>query len=344
MHDSLAWSILARMSAPVAPFVLSPHFSPRPWGTHDLSAWFSTSNAAIVSAAKLIGESWLTGNHCRILTGNFAGLTLAGIMAASGAEILGQPNLHSTSATVASFPEFPLLIKFIFPHDKLSVQVHPDDALAQAAGHPRGKTECWYVLSAKPGSTIALGLQPGVTTENVRAAIDDNTLESLLNQLPVETGDLIFVDPGTIHAIGPGIVLFEVQQQSDLTYRLYDYGRDRQLHVELGLKALRTETAAGKVPPTTIAPGITRLIENDFFTVIRVELNAGASYALPPASTVSIVVPLADSIAFQCPNTAPVNIGKAHALVIPANATDCELKAFTAATILIANPGPSATK
>lgn len=318
---------------PLAPFVLAPWFSPRPWGTRDLSAWYPSHPSG---AADSIGEAWLTGNECRILTGPFTGLSLAGIMAASGAEILG-PAVPANAID----PEFPLLLKFIFPSEKLSVQVHPDDVLAQSLGHPRGKTECWYVLEAAPGATIALGLRPGVSKQDVERAMANSTVESLLNQVPVAAGDMVFVDAGTIHAIGPGIVLFETQQQSDLTYRLHDYDRGRELHLELGLRALRVATEAGKVVPSQIDHIRTNLVSNDYFSVERLSLAANKTERLPTESSIQILVPLTVGLSLQSDGSTPLPIAKAHACVVPANATGFDLVATGEAVVLRATPGPA---
>lgn len=137
-------------------------------------------------------------------------------------------------------PSFPLLTKFLFTSEKLSVQVHPDDEYASRVENSRGKTEMWYILAAKPGATIALGFQDELTTEDVRNAIDLGTLEQHLKLIPVKAGDTYFVEAGTVHAIGAGITLCEIQQNSDVTYRLYDYNRPRPLHLEKGLEVADT--------------------------------------------------------------------------------------------------------
>src|SRR5689334_16105826 len=136
--------------------------------------------------------------------------------------------------------DFPLLIKFIFTSEKLSVQVHPDDTYAKAVENSRGKTEMWHILSAKPGSTIALGFKESVTKEQIRAAIQNKTVEALLQEIPVKPGDTYYAEAGTVHAIGAGISLCEIQQNSDVTYRLYDYDRGRELHLEKGLAVAST--------------------------------------------------------------------------------------------------------
>ena len=142
---------------------------------------------------------------------------------------------------------FPLLVKFLFTGDKLSVQVHPDDEQARKVGQPCGKTECWYALAAKPGAQVALGLKPGTTLEDFEQAIRDKRAEELLNWVDVHQGDMLYVAAGTVHTIGGGMILVETQQTSDITYRLYDYGRPRELHIAEGLAATKLHTNAGKV-------------------------------------------------------------------------------------------------
>ena len=176
--------------------------------------------------------------------------------------------------------EFPLLVKMLFPNEKLSVQVHPNDEEARKIGLARGKTECWYVLEAEPAATVALGLKTGVSVDDVQAAIADGTLESKLEWLPVSVGDMVFVDAGTVHAIGPGVVLLEVQQTCDVTYRLFDYGRPRELHLDDGLAVVKLKTSAGKIKPVSW-PGFTRLIEAEYFVVDKFELSAGETVEMP---------------------------------------------------------------
>ncbi len=168
--------------------------------------------------------------------------------------------------------EFPLLVKLLFPAEKLSVQVHPDDVQARALGETRGKTECWYVLEAEPGAAVALGLKDGADAAAVKAAVADGTMEALMECVPVSVGDMLFVEPGTVHAIGPGVVLLETQQTSDVTYRLYDYGRPRELHLEKGLQVMKPKTAAGKVAAKKM-DGFTRLIEQKYFVVDRFDFG-----------------------------------------------------------------------
>ena len=249
------------MTTSLAPFQLKPWFSERVWGRKDLRPWYEETGTT-----ELVGEAWLTGPQSVVEGGDLAGETLADVAAKHHVELLGE----------GGGTEFPLLVKLLFPNDKLSVQVHPDDAQAQSMmGQPRGKTECWYVLEAEPGATVALGLKPGVTLEDVKASAEPGAspnMEALLEQVPVSVGDMVFVDAGTIHAIGPGVVLLETQQTSDITFRMYDYGRPRPLHLEQGLAVTKTQTKAGKVAPREM-DGFTRLIEAQYFVVDRFDLE-----------------------------------------------------------------------
>ena len=188
----------------------------------------------------------------------------------------------------ASGGDFPLLVKFLFPTDKLSIQIHPDDAYAAAhekAAGGRGKTEMWHVISAKPGASLLLGLKPGVTREKFLEALQNNSLEDLLQRYPVQAGDSFFIPARTPHTIGPDMVICEVQQYSDLTYRVYDYGRvdasgkPRELHVEKALAVMNFDPAAGgKISPRAWVKGrenarLNHLVECPYFSVDRIEVH-----------------------------------------------------------------------
>ena len=131
--------------------------------------------------------------------------------------------------------DLPLLAKYIFTSERLSIQVHPDDAQARTRGLAQGKSECWYVLDAEQGATLGLGLRREIGKDELRAAALDGSIEQLMHWRPVAAGDFVFVPSGTIHAIGAGISLLEFQQNADVTYRLYDYGRPRELHLDDGI-------------------------------------------------------------------------------------------------------------
>ena len=148
----------------------------------------------------------------------------------------------------------PLLAKYIFTSEKLSIQVHPDDEQALARGLPKGKAECWYILEAEPDAVLGLGLTREVTPGELRSAAVDGSIERLMHWQPVRAGDFIYVPPGTIHAIGAGISLLEFQQNADVTYRLYDYGRPRELHLDDGI-AVATRRAFDTSLIQTVAIG-----------------------------------------------------------------------------------------
>jgi mannose-6-phosphate isomerase len=260
------------------PFRLAPYFRIRPWGFQNLAPWYDYK-----TDGEPIGEVWLTGEMCLADTGPLQGVSLAEITTQHESALLG-PGLPASTAR-----DFPLLIKLLFPKEKLSVQVHPDDALAQCYGEPRGKTECWYALDARKGAQVALGIRPGVTVEQVKAAVHDASLESLLEMVPVQRGDMIFVDAGTVHALGPGVVILETQQTSDLTYRMYDYGSSRELHLEKAFAAMKLTTRGGKVPPRTV-DAHTLLIDERYFRIERWPAGASTAQALTaPAQAVQML-------------------------------------------------------
>ena len=310
-------------SPELSPFRIAPFFSPRPWGTRDLSPWYD------YRPVEPVGEAWLTGPQCLIETGNQKGRALSDVAAAYPDALLG-PHRNEVG-------DYPLLVKILFPHEKLSVQVHPDDTLAQAVGQPRGKTECWYVLQADPGAAVALGLKPGSTVEQMRKAIADHTLEAMVEQVPVTKGDMIFVDAGTVHAIGPGVVLLETQQTSDITYRLYDYGRPRELHIDRGLAATRLHTAAGKVAPKIERP-MTRLIRQKYFTVDRIDIGSRPFQSEPPAGVPQSLVAVEGSAVLYAEGCDPVDLVPGRAVVVPASVRSYRLEAPATASVIRSQP------
>lgn len=226
---------------------IEPIFSPRLWGARSLAPYFPDKT----NLQEPLGEAWLTSRDSRIANGPFAGKSL-------GESWYAMPVAWRGTA-LRGFSEFPILAKILFPNEKLSIQVHPDDNFAekheQAAGG-RGKTEMWHIVSARPGAEILFGLRPGITREDFLRGIAHGTLEELLARQPVRAGDTFFVAPGTQHALGPGIVVCEVQEYSDLTYRVYDFnrvdssGKPRELHIE---KALQVTHFDGP-PPGKLMP------------------------------------------------------------------------------------------
>lgn len=146
----------------------------------------------------------------------------------------------------------PLLVKYIFTSEKLSIQVHPTDAQAHAAGLPGGKSECWYILYAQPGATLGIGTTRPLDDDALRASALDGTLEALMDWKPVQPGSFFYIPAGTVHAIGAGVTLVEVQMNNDVTYRLFDYGRPRELHLDAGVAVsdARPYPMAERIIPT----------------------------------------------------------------------------------------------
>jgi len=294
-----------------APFRIEPLFVGRVWGYQDLRPWYDCA----APAGEPLGEVWLTGDDCKIATGPYAGGFLGALIGDAPEQMLGA---HA-GATGS-----PLLVKMIFAREKLSVQVHPDDAMAQKYGEPRGKTECWYALAAEPGAEVAAGLKPGVTLDQIKNGIHDGTLEESLNVLPVSAGDMVFVDAGTVHAIWPGSILLETQQNCDLTYRMYDYGRPRELHIDKSLEATRLVTRAGKVRPVQLADRSV-LIDVEYFRVERLPVDGSrASSTLPatsePAQGLSYLFAAAGAGRVVGDGLAPVDLPARGIVAVPASA------------------------
>jgi mannose-6-phosphate isomerase len=297
------------------PLLMLPRFDPRPWGTHDLSPIYPNH-----PFDEKIGEAWLTGDDCQIANGPLTGQTLAQVSEKYQRELVGD--------AARDAQRFPLLLKFLFPHEKLSVQVHPDDEQARRVGQPWGKTECWYVAHAKPGAQIALGLKPGVTVAQLEHAIHEKQAEDLLNWLNVYSGDMIYVAGGTVHTLGPGSVIVETQQQSDTTYRLYDYGRPRELHLKEGLAAVKLQVASGKVlrpVPRQLDGSNNRqasLVAAPYFVVDMFEMKDAQelnTQAGAGNNSAQILVAVEGCGIVEAPGAEPVTLAKGDAVVVPAS-------------------------
>jgi len=300
-----------QLPSALAPFLIAPQFVERIWGSLDLRPWFDH----LAAPGHPIGEVWLTGDDCQASTGPCAGLSLAQVFAAYGPALLG-PAAPDTAS--------PLLLKVLFAQQKLSVQVHPDDAMAQRLGFPRGKTECWYALAAEPSAAVACGLVPGSTLDEIRTRIADGSLEQSLQALSVHPQELIYVDAGTVHAIWPGSVLLETQQNCDLTYRMFDYGRPRELHLERSLEATRFTTRAGKRSPVPL-PDREILVDEDYFRMER--LNPAYEWtrdtlAATTGPSLAYLFVCAGSGRITGPGFAPIPLTPRSVVALPTNSPD----------------------
>jgi mannose-6-phosphate isomerase len=301
---------------------MQPAFDPRPWGTLDLSPIYPNHKFE-----EKIGEAWLTGDAGKVANGPLSGQSLADLSAKYGRELVGD---------AAPDPNrFPLLLKFLFPHEKLSVQVHPDDEAARHVGLPCGKTECWYVAQARPGAQIALGLKPGVTREQFARSIEQKRAEEMLNWINVYSGEMIYVTGGTVHTLGPGSIMLETQQQSDTTYRLYDYGRPRELHLKEGLAVIKEKTGSGKVvrpAPSNLNGKANRrapLIASPYFVVDMFELKEPHSFKTLDGggkSSVQILVAVEGCGIVEAPGSNPVTLARGDAVVVPAAVSEFQVR------------------
>lgn len=247
------------------PFRLVPLFKERPWGVRSLAPWLTAPE----SDAR-IGEAWFTSNDNPIE----GGPTLGDAIEADPAGVLG---------AAGSGRHCPLLLKFLFTSERLSVQVHPDDRYAQEHHGSLGKTEAWHVLEARPGASLGLGFTREIARGEALEAARSGAIEHLIDWRPTRPGDTWLVPAHTVHAIGAGITVVEVQENSDVTYRLFDYGRPRELHLEHGFAVADLGPYVLSNARVTLAEGRDRLTTCAYFTMERWEVDTRLRYS-PGAS------------------------------------------------------------
>jgi mannose-6-phosphate isomerase len=275
----------ARVTGVDAPLPLVAELRARPWGGDRLRSW--CPDAADVGGSP-VGEAWLAGPATRVASGPWRDRTLADVAAALGRAFVGTAPFARYGARM------PLLVKLLDAAVPLSVQVHPDDAYARRVageGGDLGKTEAWWVLEAVPGAHVWWGFARPVTRSDVEAAIARGTLEALLRRLEVARDDVVVNPAGTVHALGGGVLAYEVQQASDLTYRLYDHGRvgpdgrPRELHVARALDVASMAPGAEVAPaPRPVAAGRTELARTHAFVLERIAATGGATWRVGPGS------------------------------------------------------------
>jgi len=278
-----------------------------------------------------VAESWELS--CReespsiVASGPDEGLTLPEYLTKYGKEILGTKG--------AAFDYFPLLIKLIDARDNLSIQVHPDDSFALREEGEYGKTEMWYVADCTPGACLYYGLQREISREELKARIAECTLPEVLNRVPVRKGDVFFLSAGTLHAIGKGILVTEIQQNSNITYRVYDYGRvgadgrPRPLHIEKALQVARLEPENRKPGPQgnlqAFEGGEKILLAScPYFTAVYWNLKSRASL-MADASSFQAVLMLEGEAAF-CWSGGSLNLKKGESAFFPAGTGLCTIK------------------
>lgn len=270
------------------PLTFTPVFKDYPWGGRNLATRLGRT-----IPDGIVAESWEIAAHpngsSTIAAGALADKTLTEAMAVWGERLLGSHNKAALGNQ-----KFPLLIKLLDANRWLSVQVHPDDVYGLTHEGELGKTEMWVVIHAEPEAEIIYGFKPGVTPEQYEEEIRKEKAAESLHRLPVQTGDVIFVPAGTIHALGPGVIVAEIQQNSDTTYRIYDWGRPRPIHVEQALAVLNFDL----VTPSAVNPKvlvdeegliIEQVVACPYFETERILLpTETAFYGLADGSTFEI--------------------------------------------------------
>ena len=307
------------MTAPALyPLKLIPQASSRLWGGERLKSL--VPSFADLQTDDPVGEAWLVYAEDEVANGALQGQTLQ-----QAADLWGE-QLSGQSSVARYGNQVPLLAKFIDAADKLSIQVHPDDTYArqkEADTGYLGKVEAWYILAAEPDAQIIWGFNQEVDEETVRAAVEAGDLERYLNFVPVEQGDVIYNPAGAVHAVGAGILLFEIQQSSDLTYRLYDYNRRgsdgelRELHLDKGLEVATLRTGQNaKVPPRPLSDTVTQLVHSDYFVMERWEVTETVRSATAPTS-LEIFVVLEGEVTLSAMGES-YSLARADATVLPA--------------------------
>jgi len=267
------------------PVKLAPVCKDYLWGGTKLKTEFNKQ-----SDLAIVAESWELSAHkdgqSTVCGGAFDGLSLTAYIEQCGKEILG--------TKAESFDYFPILIKLIDAKKDLSVQVHPDDSYALAHEGEYGKTEMWYILDCEEDAALYYGFSKEISREDYQAAIADNSLTDLLERVPVKKGDVFFIPAGTVHAIGAGIVICEIQQNSNTTYRVYDYnrkdkdGNTRELHVEKAVAVSDLKPAPERKP---IPDGVRSILAKcSYFTVERLMVKDSCQVSMDDTSFHSLIV------------------------------------------------------
>jgi mannose-6-phosphate isomerase len=318
--------------AGIGPLVVSPRLDAKPWGGRRLEAF-----GFGLPPGEAIGEAVVTAPDATVTGGR----QLAEIVAERPEAALGERGLAATGGRRV----FPLLVKLIDANDDLSIQVHPDDVAAarESGGQSLGKTEAWWVLDAQPGSVLYLGLQPGATLEELTAASRGGTgAAHLLRRVPARPNTLVFLPAGTVHALGAGVLVYEIQQPSALTYRLDDWGRvdatghPREMHVEQGLAVADAASRPAPIPPVPLPSASGRrqlLVACRYFALERIALVAGEEVAIIADQSPQTITALHGAVEVTA-DDATVSLAAGQTAVLLADAAGAALRAVSPAVVL----------
>ena len=302
----------------IPPLKFKPILKSVVWGGEKIAPF-----KGIVTEQEKIGESWeisgVNGNESVVLNGPDAGLTLSQMIEKYGADLVGHKVYNSFGTT------FPLLIKIIDAAGDLSLQVHPDDELARRRHNSPGKTEMWYIVDTEPDAAIVSGLSKEITPDEYAARVADNTLLDVVAHHVSHPGDVFFLPAGRIHAIGAGNLLVEVQETSDITYRIYDYGRvdaatgkPRQLHVEEAKKAIDYKVYPSyTTTPTDLGNGIRELVVCDHFSVYELTIDGEHTFR-PVVDSFSALTCIEGELTVSDDRGNSVDLSKGESLLVPA--------------------------
>jgi mannose-6-phosphate isomerase len=317
--------------ANLGPLLLERKLDTRIWGGSTLGAWLE-----IEHPPEQLAESWQVYEHNHITNGPYAGQTLAEVVKQHGADMVGTRSFERYGA------DFPLLAKFIDAADNLSVQVHPDDEYAhrvEAATGFHGKTEAWYILKAEPGTDVIHGLSESSSREAFAASVSDGSLMNLLRRVPIHEGDTVFVPAGTVHAINAGTMLFEIQEKSDLTYRVYDYDRRdangnlRELHLDRALDVINySEGQQAKAEPQQLGNGRTLLVTCPYFSMERWDLTGEVEEQTDP--TTFEILTIIDGVTQISWLDGVLRLKRGQSIVLPAALGSYQLQPMDSATLL----------
>lgn len=308
------------------PLKFEPQFKERIWGGNKLNTYCNNPNPN----SHLIGECWalsgLLGNESVVSNGFLAGKTLTEVLSIYKSELLGE------SVYNKYHDQFPLLCKFIDANDKLSIQVHPDDKTALERHASFGKTEMWYVIDAEEDAEIILGFNQKVDKEVYLHHLNNGTLEQILNKVKVKAGDAFYIPAGMVHAIGKGILLAEVQQASDITYRLYDYNRvdasgsTRQLHTAEALDVIDFDAEDSSVVRSEVSQNkVNTLFNSKFFLSNIIHINSSLERSCSLADSFVIYLCIEGKLELFCNDTSFV-LNSGEVILLPKSRKSVVLK------------------
>lgn len=300
------------------PLLLEPRYDVKIWGGRRLETVLGKPLPIHVP----VGESLESGDEARITNGPLAGMTLHEVTQRDGNSLLGTRGLQASQP----FGDFPLLVKFIDASDVLSLQVHPDDDGARPHDR-RGKTEAWYIVAAEPGASLITGMSRPATAGEMRSSIQDGCFEELLERCVVTGGETLMVPAGTMHAIGRGVLLYEIQEASDVTFRLYDWGRvddqgrPRELHLDQALDALRHDLHATATQPLALDDWRDVLVACHYFALERWQLSGTRALRPTRDTTFRLLTCIQGQTRLESPAW-PVDLPAGWTVLLPADMRD----------------------